>query len=75
MSDGWNSLYQSQRPRKVQDTAETEFKRTGGECLLHENEGQNGTGVLGLQDPWDSNSSGSKLSDLAKVGLWVMIML
>ena len=51
MSDGWNSLYQSQRPRKGQDTAETEFKRTGGECLLHENEGQNGTGVLGLQDP------------------------
>ena len=75
MSDGWNSLYQRQGLRKGQDTVETEFKRTGGECLLHENEGQSGTGVLGPLYPWDSNSSWSKLSDLAEVGLWVIIML
>ena len=36
---------------KGQETAETEFKRTGGECLLHKNVGQSGTGVLGLQYP------------------------
>lgn len=37
--------------------------------------GQDGTGVLDQQYPWDSNSSWPKLPDLAGVCLWGMIVL